>query len=218
MADVANASRFGPCDWPVGPCPDNYGFTGEDAQDQAAEAEAEAVFILWSFTGQRYGLCEVEVTPPPVCACRWSCACRGCDLRLPGPVHDVLEVTVDGEVSTDWVIRGDVLVSPRPWPRDVTVTYQRGIPPPAGAARIVSELARQVAYATCNPSKCVLPPNLVSRTRQGDTQRFDTRKKGTTGITLVDMWIEAANGAQIPGKVWSPDLDPEAWIVDRVGS
>lgn len=210
MADMGHS--FGPCNWPAGPCPDFYGFiesaTAGSPQEQAEEAEAEAAFILWVLTGQRYGVCEVVVTAPPECFCTWSCDCRGCSLLLPAPVKEVLVVEVNGDLYENWVQRGDAILSSTPWPRDVTVTYLRGIDPPAGAARAVSELAREIALATCNPSKCRIPPNLVRRTFQGDTIDLGMRPEGKTGLTLVDLWIEAANGINPPAKVWSPDCEP----------
>lgn len=207
MADMGHAG--GPCDWPAGPCPED--FYGLEDEQAAAEVEAEAVFILWSFTGQRYGLCEVTLESPPVCRCSGLCCCGKCVLWLPGPVHEVLSVDSGGEPVEDWVQRGDQLLRTTPWPSDLVVTYQRGIPPPAGAARVVAGLAQQLAYARCNPSKCQLPPNLTQRTRQGDTVQFNRARQHEpehTGIPTIDLWIRAANGANPPGRVWSPDIEP----------
>jgi hypothetical protein len=214
VADMSGS--VGPCDWPTLACPDMYGL---ETEDEATEVEQEAAFILWSFTGQRYGLCTVAVTPPPVCSCDWRCTCRGCALTLPAPVYEVDEVLVDGGVSSDWVQRGNQILRSTPWPQDVEVTYKRGIPVPAGGARVVSELARELALYRCKDSRCRLPSNITSRTRQGDSIQFGQRpmrEKETplTGIPMIDMWVRAADGANPPGRVWSPDVD--GWVSEQV--
>lgn len=213
MADMSGS--VGPCDWPTLACEDNYGLpTAEDAES----VEAEAAFILWSFTGQRYGLCEVTVSPPPLCFCTWDCQCRGCVITLPAPVYTVSEVLVNGEVFEDWVQVGNTIRRADWWPRDVVVTYQRGIPVPAGGDRVVSELARELALYRCNNAKCRLPSNITQRTRQGDTIQFDRQtqpKDGTlplVGIPMIDLWIRAVNGVNAPAQVWSPDVEP--WVAD----
>jgi hypothetical protein len=203
MGDVANL--IGLCGWPAGVCQDdNYGLV---SFEQAAEVEDEAKFILWSFTGSRFGVCSITWSTSPQCSCRIDCLCRGCDLRLPGPVYEVYAVRVDGEPYDDWIVRGDVLVSTTFWPRDVEVDYGRGVPPPFGAGRVVSLLAQQLAYARCDDKRCKLPLNLVQRTRQGDTQRFDLNTSQKIGIPTIDLWVTAANGIRLPARVWSPDVD-----------
>lgn len=217
MPDVAH--QIGPCGWPAGICDDNYGFVGDDAEEKAAAAEAEAVFILWSYTGQRYGLCEVTLEPPPVCKCKmlW-CSCRGCTIYLPAPAHEVLEVRVNGEVFNDWVQRGNYLLTDRFWPRDVSITYTRGIPVPAGGGRVVSELAREIALATCDPGKCRIPLNLTQRVRQGDTVTLGPIPEGKIGIPLIDLWISAANGVRRAGTVWTPDYEPQLIVQGGAGN
>lgn len=213
MADMSGS--VGPCDWPALQCEDNYGLT---TPEEAAEVELEAAYILWSFTGQRYGLCSITVTPPPVCFCQWDCRCRGCVLTLPAPVFDVTEVLVDGEVFTDWVQVGNTIRRSDWWPRDVEVTFRRGIPVPPGGDRVVSELARELALYRCNNAKCRLPSNITSRTRQGDTVQFGQQKQTgdgqtpLTGIPMIDLWVRAVNGVNAPAQVWSPDVEP--WVAD----
>jgi hypothetical protein len=210
VADMMGS--VGPCDWPTLACPDNYGLpTEEDAQ----AVEAEAAYILWSFTGQRYGLCDITVTPPPTCFCAETCECRGCVLALPAPVYQVTDVLVEGEVFGDWVQLGNTIRRATPWPRDVEVTYSRGLPVPAGGDRVVSELARELALYRCNSAKCRLPSNITQRTRQGDTVQFGRQAPAKnaeplTGIPMIDLWVRAVTGVASPGRVWSPDL-PE-WV------
>lgn len=207
---------IGPCEWPADPCEDNYGFTGEDAEAQAAAVEDEAIFILWSLTGQRYGLCEVVAVNPPSCWCSPDCRHRTCELRLPGPVADVVEVTIGGVVDTEWVQRGDSLLRTTPWPADVEVTYHKGLPVPAGGARAVGALALEIAKAKCGDTTCRLPFTLVQRTRQGDTVSLEPLADGKTGLPLVDMWVSAVVGVRPQGRVWSPDVDP--MVVTAVAS
>lgn len=212
MADMSGA--VGPCDWPSLDCSDDYGLA---TPDEATAVEDEAKYILWSFTGQRYGLCELTVTPPPVCFCTWRCRCRGCVITLPAPVYNVSEVVVDGEVFEDWVQVGNTIRRSTWWSRDVQVTYLRGVPVPAGGDRVVSELARELALYRCNSAKCRLPSNITQRTRQGDTIQFGQKAQRDdqtplVGIPMVDLWIRAVNGVNAPAQVWSPDVEP--WVAD----
>ncbi len=199
---------IGPCEWPSDPCEDNYGLADVTL---GLAVEDEAKFILWSLTGQRYGLCEVVAYNPPVCMCRQP-SCQGeCELRLPGPVHDVIEVVVDGAPTSDWVQRGDSLLRTTPWTSpwvtDVEVTYNHGLAVPAGGARAVSDLARELAKARCEDETCKLPVNLIQRTRQGDTITLEPLAEGKTGLVLVDLWVSAVVGVRPQGRVWSPDVD-----------
>lgn len=200
-----------PCGWDVLEC--DSSLWPEGSEDIRNEVNAAAVFILWSLTGQRYSQCAVTVTPVPSCRCvRRSCG-GNCTLYLPGPVSEVLEVIVNGEEYEGWSLAADgTLWSAQPWPADVEVTYLRGFAPPAGHAQAAGELAIEIAKARCNDSSCALPPNITRRIREGDTVEFGKVVSGTTGITTVDMWIDAANRV-VPGwsVVSSPDVDP--WVI-----
>lgn len=205
-----------PCGWPTGLC----GSPGDLTADEIAEVEAEAAWFLWTVTGQRFGQCEVTVEHPPCCWCAHSCLCYSCTLYLPGPVGavdgQVTEVLVNGEPFEEYMVVGDTLVRTLPWPRDVVVTYLRGLPIPPGGARAARELATELALARCEPGKCRLPAGWTSRTRQGDTvQRrpgMARDEKGTgaplTGLPLVDLWVAAANRVAAGNGVWSPDVQP----------
>ena len=61
------ASRIGPCDWPLlgcDDCPDLVALADVAVGTVSrADVEAMAVAWLWSWTGKRYGLCEVTVRP-----------------------------------------------------------------------------------------------------------------------------------------------------------
>lgn len=192
--------------WPVSRCEpfDNYG-ASDDADVE--EVELTAKFILWGLTGRRYGLCPVEISPPPVCACAGACYCRGCSILLPGPVQSVSDVLVDDESFDDYFLRGDELLRSSSWPRNVVVTYLRGINPPSGAGIAVEQLSRQLMMSKCGNAACVLPSNLKSRSRNGDTVTFEAIPEGKLNIPLVDLWVSVANGVISPSSTWSPDFD-----------
>lgn len=203
---------FGPCGWPVPPCDDDYGLEPADARD----VEAEAVFILWSFTGSRFGLCDTVVASVPGCTCRAGCGCGSCVWPLPGPVYDVLLVTVDDVPVWDWTVVDNTVVRDRPWPATgVEITYRRGYPVPPGGGRAVGELARELALSRCGDEKCRVPATLTQRVRGGDTITLTPLEPGLTGLPSVDMWVHAAVGASVTGRVWSPDVAPVS--VQQVG-
>lgn len=205
-----------PCGWPTGLCGDDlYGFSGDNAEENAYEVEQTAIYILWSLTGQKFGPCEVVATPAPSCDCATSCGCRGCEIALPGPVNAILEVLVNGEVYDDWAYVNGTLYSTKAWPSDVVVTYLKGMEVPPGADRAIKELARELAAATCKPDACRLPTNITSRTRAGDTVEFGDVPDGKTNIPLVDLWIMAVSQTTAQGSVWSPDMKP--WTLDYIG-
>jgi hypothetical protein len=197
-----------PCNWPTGECPAPDGVTPE----QLEAAEEEAIWTLWVLTGQRFGQCEETIASPPVCLCRTACTCMRCYIYLPGPAGPVSEVTERGVVITDYEQQGPKLWRPFGWlwPDQLTVTYLRGIPVPAGGARAVGELAYQLALLACRSPKCQLPPNWESRTRQGDTIRArpvdNQSQTSLTGLPLVDRWIQTARRYTTRERVWSPDV------------
>lgn len=146
-------------------------------------------------------------------------------VQLPGPVTAVTAVTVDGVLidSSGWRREGDYLYrtnggawpgqdysrplgSPGTW----SVSYQRGVRPPAGAASMVGQLAKEF-YAVCTGGKCRLPRRWQSVTRQGVTiQRADPTDllaNNQTGIPEIDTWVHALNPNKLaqPARVVSPD-------------
>jgi hypothetical protein len=247
----------GPCDWPadLGCCP-----SWDDLTDgQRSTALSVAGTVLWSATGRQYGLCDATVRPCRVLcpgaelapwspqfwpymldgqvfnwacdSCKGRCTCAAeCELLLPGPVHSVTEVVVDGipvppaSYRVDGyrkVVRTDGSCFPecQDFGKDVTeqgtfyITYKRGIEPPAGAGYATGLLACEIGKA-CAGVACQLPRRVTDISRQGvsmtllDPQEFLT--KGLTGIYQVDLWIHAVNpsGRRVPATVWSPDLLP----------
>jgi hypothetical protein len=158
-----------------------------------------------------------------------SCGPNVQKLNLPGPVHRVDRVIVDGiELpKTAWAVwnktqlirrDGEHFPACQDLTRDITepgtwaVQYTRGIPLSAAGRRSVGILACELAKL-CAGDKCRIPPHVTSVLRDGVTWNFDPTgfyQQGLTGIPEVDMWVNAINpdGLRRPSAVWSPDLEP----------
>ena len=223
------------------------------------QALAVATEILWRLSAGKYGLCEVTVRPckqtcfdavpgmypisgwvrPYVYAGQWinsGCACSGscgcgplCELLLPGPVHSVSEVLVDGVVlapssyrvdNARWLVREDTTVDC--WPvcqrldlpstevGTFAVTYERGIPVPPAGVRAVTKYAVEVWKACLNLNGCRLPSRVRDIVREGISMTLmdpmDYLKDGLTGLADVDIWLSAVNpgGHRDRTRVYSP--------------
>ncbi|WP_405893688.1 hypothetical protein OG272_15640 [Streptomyces sp. NBC_00104] len=165
------------------------------------------------------------------CGCKSDCSCGElCEVYLPGPVYDVVEVDVDGEVLVPEAYRVDaagqlVRVSGGCWPtcQDMaepsgapgtfTVTYRWGLPLDDAAIAAVSELTCHLLKG-CNPGSCGCKANrnLSRVTRQGvELEMTDPTvlfSQGRTGLPVVDLWLAAVNPYQMtsPSRVYSPDF------------
>lgn len=147
-----------------------------------------------------------------VCGCVGSCTLSGPNAaHLPGPVHAVDSVALAGVTLAPnvWVIEGNVLYRrDAPWPsQDLgkplgqqgtwSVTYQRGIPVPAGVAELTGLLAKEILEAINNEGRCRLPRTVTTASRQGVTYRaYDPAviyKNGKTGLPEVDLWLSGVN-------------------------
>lgn len=145
-------------------------------------------------------------------------------VRLPGPVHEVTQVQVDGLVlpiegwtldpdgtlvRTDgagWPIAQDVYAPSPRW----LVDYVLGSPPPdagnVAAGRYAGELAR-----AAKGERCSLPARARSIARPGLTIELPDvdalTENGRTGSPQVDAWLATVNpdGLAGSGGVWSPD-------------
>lgn len=145
------------------------------------------------------------------CSCRSSCSCGElCEVKLPGPVYDVVSVDVDGVdlvpeayrvdgpgllVRTDgecWPTCQD-MAAPSGTPGTFTVTYRWGLPLDAAAIAAVSDLTCELIKSclpagSCGP--CRLPGNTTKLARQGSTT---TLRQGVT-VTDFDPTIVFAEG------------------------
>ncbi|WP_284576852.1 hypothetical protein [Streptomyces sp. 2P-4] len=166
-----------------------------------------------------------------VCGCRSDCSCGElCEVYLPGPVYDVTEVNVDGEVLAPEAYRVDapgrlVRTDGGCWPdcQDMgapagsegtfTVTYRWGLPLDEAATAAVSELVCHF-LSGCSPGACGCKVNrrVTRLSRQGvDMEMPDPTmlySEGLTGLPLVDMWLMAVNPYRLasPSRVYSPDF------------
>ncbi|WP_280246733.1 hypothetical protein [Nocardia abscessus] len=168
--------------------------------------------------------------PAGGCGCIGACDCNASRTRvaLPGPVHEVMEVWVDGAQLPDtayrvqdrrWLLR----VDGQAWPavQDLTaadhaegaftVTYGRGIPIPPSALVVLVDLAVEFLKARTGSGKCAIPARAQQISRQGvDITLIDPAalfENGLTGVESVDRWLATVNPAQrrAPSRVYSPD-------------
>lgn len=240
-----------PCSWPVlecGPLPDRG--TAEYAEYAALAGE-----VLWALSGRRFGCCETTIMLCSAgCEPEWPrdehgpaspwvlASCRAClDLRpcqhggsaeayLPGPVCEMIEVVVGGEVvptgsyrvdDLSWLVRTDGGAWPSgARPGDWTARYTRGTPVPLGGQRAAGELMSELWKACTNDGTCALPKRVQVIARQGITfgmlDPMTFLEKGKTGLYFTDLWLSAVNPLARPraARVASPDFEPgrtETW-------
>jgi hypothetical protein len=167
-----------------------------------------------------------------VCGCRSDCSCGElCEVYLPGPVYDVTEVNIDGQVLAPEQYRVDapgrlVRVGGGCWPdcQDMaappgedgtfTVTYRIGLPVDEAAVAAVSELTCHLLKGCGGTGSCGCKANRnISRlTRQGVELDFGDPtiiySEGRTGLPLVDLWLTTVNPYRLtsPSRVYSPDF------------
>lgn len=166
------------------------------------------------------------------CGCNGGscCSCApACQVYLPGPVGEIVQVTVDGVVidpatyrvyDQRWLVRTGV---GNCWPdcQDYNVnsgagtffvTYTRGEQPPAPLLTAAGILACQWAKA-CLGQACRLTPYITGLSRQGvDFTAVDPMTlldNGFTGLFEVDALIRAMNplGQTHRMRLLSPDVD-----------
>ncbi|MEC3994985.1 hypothetical protein VSR01_16190 [Actinacidiphila sp. DG2A-62] len=161
------------------------------------------------------------------CACRSSCSCGElCEVKLPGPVYDVLSVAVDGEdlvpeayrvdapgllVRTDgecWPTCQDMAASEGA-PGTFTVTYRWGLPLDAAAIAAVSDLTCELVK-TCLPAgscgPCRLPGNVTKLARQGSTV---TTRQGVTVSDFDPTVVFASGRTGVPlVDLWLTTVNP----------
>lgn len=204
-------------------------------------AKALATQVLWALSGRQFCLVETAVRPCPEkyppslrrpvtpssyevfswrdygwagvgCGCSGSCIQSGPGMvHLPGPVYEIVEVTVDGDVldPSEYVLEGNVLYRtgaswwpsqnmgrPASEPGTWQVTYLRGTPPPPETAKLLGLLTAEF-YNACTGGKCRLPRTVSEISRQGVTHRIvnpnDIYATGKTGIPEIDLWLSAVN-------------------------
>lgn len=162
------------------------------------------------------------------CGCSSSCSCGElCEVRLPGPVYDVVSVNVDGVdlvpeayrvdaagllVRTDgecWPTCQD-MAQPEGAPGTWTVTYRWGLPLDEAAIAAVSDLTCELVKSclppgTCGP--CRLPGNVTKLARQGSN--IVTRQ----GVSITDfdpsvVFAEGRTGLLLT-DMWLATVNPD---------
>lgn len=164
------------------------------------------------------------------CGCSTACGCSAlCEINLPGPVGEVYEVTLDGQVVNPDNYRVDngtklvwVGVEECPWPtcQDLAaplteantfgIEYLNSYPVDALGAYAAAILAMEYAKA-CTGAKCRLPAGVTSVSRQGVSFEITSGAfpGGMTGIREVDTYIALWNpeGLRQSASVWFPGKD-----------
>lgn len=161
-------------------------------------------------------------------SCAGTCGCddENTAIRLPGPVHTVDQVTIDGVVLVDTAYRVDdhgtlVRHDGGVWPacQDLTlpagevgtwtVSFTWGVPVPADGQLAAGKLACELAKAYLGSGDCQLPERVQTITRQGVTvgflDPFEDLTEGRTGIWAVDAWVASITGPPRRAQVYSPD-------------
>lgn len=161
-----------------------------------------------------------------VCAGNCSCTIIS-ETVLPGPVREVVQVTVDGVILTPdvdyrlddyrrlvridafWPFCNDLnkdISQPGTW--SVTAIY--GEPLPALGRLAVGELFCQI-LASLLGNECQLPPNVTSLTRQGVSMDLETTQEalaaGFDGLRYVDKFIQQYNPSHLRARAYAFDLD-----------
>lgn len=206
--------QFGVCENLIRPCPEGDNWTSRFESPGSGYGYGMGDFggfILLGWDGADW----VNVG----CGCSGRCQLSGPRMiHLPGPVsapdgNHPLTITIgDVELADDqWTLEGDRLYrTDRRWPsqhlgrplgepQTWSVSYYRGITPPAGTAKMVGQLANEF-LAACTGAKCRLPRNVVSTSRQGVTTDFDPSKiyaAGKTGLSEIDIWLASMNPSHL---------------------
>lgn len=162
------------------------------------------------------------------CGCSGECGCSPlCEVILDRPVTAVTQVKVDGVMLNRTAYRVDdnrklvrvdgecwpwcqELAKPDTAPNTFSITYQTGVPVPAGGRMAVTELAVQVWKACHGGKSCALSDRVTQVVREGITYTLDNIalfERGRTGIVRVDLWLASVNpySARLPMRAWSPD-------------
>jgi hypothetical protein len=169
------------------------------------------------------------------CGCTTDCSCTSiCEVVLPGPVGEVIEVRLLGGIvtPTQYRVDGNRLVwigdgaseGGCPWPacQDMTadptvmgtdtfaVTYLNSYPVDAIGAYAAGIMALEFARACTGSNKCRFPATVTAVSRQGVSFEVVSGSfpEGFTGIREVDAFIALWNPTPIrqQTQVWSPDL------------
>lgn len=217
---AATGRRYGLCETTVYPC--------NPRPSEPLYQEYPVTALGYGASGTVGGIVQGPFNGLAAGCCGGGCSCAGaCEVQLPGPVHSILQVLVDGAEVPFPEMRvkdGNVLVrlGGECWPTCQTLgveiptfqaTYLLGREP-TEPVQIASDLLACEYAKSLAGGNCALPARLQSLTRQGvevtvaevDNEPGQLR----TGIKLVDDAIAADNpgGLTSPPWVLSPDYPP----------
>ena len=178
--------------------------------------------------------CDVGTCGGGSSSCSSKCSDRY-TLRLPGPISNILEIVINGEVLSpnSYQIRAHkevVRTDGKPWPASNdfsrspymvpteddcgtawVVRYLHGKCPPISAQLAAAELARITAKSVCG-NNC-LPENVRRITAEGIDVRILERDsslynlRSNFGNVIIDSWLNSVNpaGLQRSGSVHRAD-------------
>lgn len=167
-----------------------------------------------------------------LCGCTGDCSCSElCEIYLPGPIYDIVEVNEGGVILPAGAYRVDngntlVRTDGNCWPdcqdmaeppgaaNTLAVTYRVGIPLDALALDAMDAMTCHLLNQCTGAGacSCKLPSNVTRQTRQGVEQTFadptEMLAGGLTGIAAVDRWLLVVNPYRqyTPSRVYSPDF------------
>jgi hypothetical protein len=141
---------------------------------------------------------------------------------LPGPVHEIVEITIDGVILDEDAYRlnniGLQRIDGNDWPaygddNEFTVTYMRGVPVPPDGQLAAGVLACERAKQTCGDKTCRLPKKATTVSREGVTITMPTSyESSTTGFVGLDEVDDFLRSVQEQNRssfsVHSPDVKP----------
>jgi hypothetical protein len=162
-------------------------------------------------------------------ACGDGCSCSiVSEVMLPGPIQEIVQVTVDGVVLEEGVdyrlddYRKLVRLGGNQWPicNDLnlgitevgtwSVTFIGGEPLPALGKLAVGELFCDI-LADLTGGDCKVPYTVTQLTRQGVTLTFETiqeaLKEGFQGLKYTDKFIATYNPDHIRARPYMIDMD-----------
>ncbi|MGX1514040.1 hypothetical protein [Streptomyces collinus] len=214
--------RWGPCPVTVRPC-------------RRACLEASPFLIRWGATAGPwipYQDTAGKWRNASVCGCKSDCSCGElCEIYLPGPVYDVTEVNLGGQILAAGLeyrldapgrlvrLGGGCWPTCQPMDKEpgeegtLTVTYRWGLPLDAAAIAAVSELACHLLRGCGGSGSCGCKANrnVTRLQRQGVEIEMDPTliyAEGRTGLPMTDLWLAAVNPGRLssPSRVYSPDF------------
>lgn len=225
MLWAATGRAYGLCELTVRPC----GQYNSNWNNAGWYWDGYGTWVPYIFNGEWFNC---------YCGCNGSPGCCTCDpacqVYLPGPVHSIVSVQVDGAslpvsgangnnyfvLDQQWLVRTDTSAC---WPLcsdqnlapgatdAFEVTYLRGRAVPPALATAAGTLACEYAKA-CSNLPCRLPSRVTNVSRQGVSISMTDIQvlldKGMTGIWEVDQVIAMYNPYGMKGRTrfYSPDL------------